>query len=100
MELVLNIVRTLACMYVIYVSLLCINRMSRCTSHTVRTAFVLLAGGALSEVVWIWEFGHPRPLLGFSIYELFDTAWIVGVAIYVGISQRRRIQGVKNETCT
>ena len=100
MELALNIIRTLACFYVIYVSLLCINRMSRCTNHVVRAAFILLAGGALSEVVFIWEFGHIKPLLGFSIYPLLDTAWVVGVAIYVGVSQRRRIQGVGNETCT
>jgi hypothetical protein len=100
MELALNIIRTLACFYVIYVSLLCINRMSRCTNHVVRTAFILLAGGALSEVVFIWEFGHIKPLLGFSIYQLLDTARIVGVAIYVGVSQRRRIQGDGNETCT
>jgi len=100
MELFLNLIRTGACLYVIFVSLLCINRMSKCTSHLVRTAFILLACGALAEIIWIWEFGHVRPLLGFSIYELCDTAWIVGVAIYVGVSQRRRIQGVENETCT
>lgn len=100
MELVLNLVRTFACIYVIVIALLCINRMSKCTSHTVRAAFVLLASGALSEIVWIWEFGHLRPVLGFSLYELFDTAWIVGVAIYVGVSQRRRMEGLKNETRT
>lgn len=93
MELFLNIVRTVACVYVIVIALLCINRMSACTSHMVRAAYILLATGALGEIVWIWEFGHLRPLLGVSLYEVFDTAWVLGVAIYVGVSQRRRIKG-------
>lgn len=100
MELALNLIRTIACLYVMYVSLLCINKMSGCTNHLVRSAFILLSVGSLAEIVWIWEFGHFRPLLGFSIYEIFDTAWIVGVAIYVGVSQRRKTQGVTNETST
>lgn len=97
MELTLNIIRTIACVYVIVIALLCINRMSACTSHLVRWAFILLAAGALTEVVWIWEIGHMRPVMEINIYELCNTAWLVGIAIYVGVSQRRRIQGVGNE---
>lgn len=59
-----------------------IPRMDRCTPHGIRLAWLAMTTGALGVLV--------RPLYGARPPSMWETALLVGIALYVLFDRRRR----------
>ena len=95
---VFDTVQSLAALYSLCTGVSCLNRMSCRTSHLVRFTFSLLVTGALCDILWIWKICGDTPdnVFGMDAYDLFDTMWVISIAVYVGVTQcRRRAMGLK-----
>jgi len=92
MDIVFDIVQSLACVYVLWVGIICLNKMTCRTSYLVSVTFSLLVTGALCDILWIWKICGEAPdkLFGVDAYDLFDTMWVLSIAVYVGVTQCRR----------
>jgi hypothetical protein len=104
MEKFFNLICSGASLYVMYVGLVSLNRMSKETNNTVRYAFIILTVGALCNILILW---HPaawktKESWGFEIYDLLNVFWTVGVAVFVGANTRRRalLEGELDEART
>jgi len=91
-SLAIDIIQTLACLYILKVGLHSLNRMTCATSHRIRFTFVLLSVGALCYILWIWQPCGPisEYVDGLDMYDLFNTLWILSVTVYVAVTQCQR----------
>lgn len=75
----LNVIQTLAAVYVLGEGLLALNRMGPATSHSVRLAYLVITSGALAAIT--------SALGGHRNWQLI---LVLGVAIYFAVDRRRR----------
>ena len=101
MDLIIDAIQTLSCLYILVTGVLCLNRMTCQTPILIRSTFVLLVTGALCDLLLIWQVGgwKTRAALGVDIYDVFDTIWALSIALYVGVSQCRRKQHKLDPRC-
>lgn len=73
-----SIIQATAALYVFYMALMALNRMSSKTRNTVRYAHVALVGGAAAAVASC-----------VVARDVLDCLFAVGVALYMATDQRR-----------
>lgn len=75
--LITSIIQGVACLYVFYVSIMALNRMSKSTAHLVRYSYIALAGGAAAGVVSC-----------VTMRDIFECVFAVGIALYMAGNKR------------